>query len=76
VCGGREPGGALVCDAVEVEILPEPSEGERRALLEALAADGAGEAAPRSRWREAALDDLRGDATTEDAWGDPRVVEP
>ena len=60
-----------------VEILPEPSEDERRALLEALAADRVREAAAwRSRWREAALDDLRGDATTEDAWGDPRVVEP
>ena len=60
-----------------VEILPESSEDERRALLEALAADRVREAAAwRSRWREAALDDLRGDATTEDAWGDPRVVEP
>ena len=62
---------------MEVEILPEPTEPERRVLLEALAADGGREvAAYRSRWRDAALDDLRGDATAEDAWDDSRVVEP
>ena len=61
---------------MEVEILPEPSEAERR-VLEGLAADGVREvAAYRSRWRDAALDDLRGDATAEDAWGDSRVIEP
>ena len=62
---------------MDVEILPEPTEDERRAILEAIAAtQTAGPDAYRSRWRDSGLDDLRGDAATEDPGRDPRVVEP
>jgi hypothetical protein len=69
-------GKALVWDAVEVEIFPEPSDEERAAILEALARAEAAPAAYRSPWRAAALAELGGDAAAEDPWGDPRVVEP
>jgi hypothetical protein len=61
---------------VELEITPEPREAERQAILASL--DGA-ELRPdgyASRWRESALDDLRGDASAEDAGREARVVEP
>ena len=61
---------------MDVEIRPEPSETERRAILAAL--DG-GDPIPdayTSRWRESALDDLRGGyASAEDPGRDPGVVE-
>jgi hypothetical protein len=58
---------------VELEIVPEPSEEERRAILAALAAGDAG--AP-SAWWQAGLDDLRDGALAEQAGGDAGVVEP
>jgi hypothetical protein len=43
---------------MEPEIRPEPTEGERRAILAALAADAPVEPeAYRSRWREAAFEE-------------------
>ncbi len=61
---------------MEVEIQPEPSESERRAIYEALCAEARAAPQPyRSRWREAALADLRRDSSPEDAGGDSRVVE-
>ena len=57
-------------------IFPEPTEAERRAILEALAETKSDVPdAYRSRWRDSGLDDLRSDASTEDSGGDPRVVE-
>ena len=61
---------------MELEITPEPSDEERRAIAAALARDDAATAAYRSRWRAAAVEDLRGDASAEDARRDARVVEP
>ena len=61
---------------MELEITPEPTDAERQAILASL--DGA-ELRPdgySSRWRESGLDDLRGDASAEDAGRDARVVEP
>jgi hypothetical protein len=59
-----------------IEITPEPSEDERRAILAALAAAEAVPAAYTSRWRASALDDLRDGALAEQGRGDPGVVEP
>lgn len=57
--------------------MPVPSDEERRAILEALAAaESSGPDVYQSRWRASGLDDLRGDAAAEDPGGDPRVVEP
>jgi hypothetical protein len=56
-----------------IEITPEPSEAERRAILAALEAAKA--EAP-SRWRASALGDLRDGALAEQGGGDPGVVEP
>jgi hypothetical protein len=61
---------------VELEITPEPSEEERRAIVAALSGAGAQPAAYSSRWRASALDDLRGEAPAEEPGGDARVVEP
>jgi hypothetical protein len=61
---------------VAIEITPEPSEDERRAILAALAAAEAGPGAYRSRWRAAALADLRDGALTEESGSDAGVVEP
>jgi hypothetical protein len=61
---------------VEAEITPEPSEAERRAIAAAL------ETAPKpagpyaSRWRAAALDDLRGNTAAQELGGDAGIVEP
>jgi hypothetical protein len=65
---------------VDAQISPDPTESERRAIEAAL-----GSARPpepyASRWRAAALDDLRGDQLDRDAaaqelWSDPGIVEP
>jgi hypothetical protein len=61
---------------VELEITPEPSDAERQAILASLDGAGLRPEAYASRWRESGLDDLRGDASAEDAGCDPRVVEP
>jgi len=61
---------------VNLEIKPEPSEAERRAILEALVAPQAGPAAYQSRWRAAALAELRDGAVAEESRGDAGVVEP
>lgn len=61
---------------MDVEITPTPSEAERRAILSSLDGEVADRGAYASRWRESALDDLRGrDAPAEDAGRDARVVE-
>jgi hypothetical protein len=70
------PGKALVSGTMDLEIWPHPTEEERRAIIEALAADEPLRPdAYRSRWRASGLDDLRDDAAAEDSGGDPRVVE-
>ena len=65
---------------MDVQIRPDPTESERRAIAVAL-----GSVQPlgpyASRWRAAALDDLRddalgGDAAAQELRGDTRVVEP
>jgi hypothetical protein len=65
---------------VDAQINPDPTESERRAIAVAL-----GSSKPpqpyASRWRAAALDDLRddelsGDAAAEELRGDARIVEP
>jgi hypothetical protein len=59
-----------------IEITPEPSDEERRAIVAALADAEAVPAAYTSRWRASALDDLRDGALAEKRRGDPGVVEP
>ena len=59
-----------------IEITPEPSEAERRAILAALPAADGRPSAQTSRWRAAALDDLRDGALAEQSRGDAGVVEP
>jgi hypothetical protein len=61
---------------VDVEITPEPSDGERQAILASLEDARLRPSAYASRWRESGLDDLRGDASAEDPGRDPGVVEP
>ena len=61
---------------MNVEITPEPSADERRAILEALEAANARPVAYESRWRASALDDLRDGALAEESGGDAGVVEP
>jgi hypothetical protein len=61
---------------VNVEIKPEPTADERRAILEALAAVNVRPSAYESRWRASALDDLRDGALAEESRGDAGVVEP
>jgi hypothetical protein len=61
---------------VDVEITPEPSDAERQAILALIDGVGFRPRAYASRWRESGLDDLRGDASAEDAGRDPGVVEP
>ena len=60
---------------MNVEIKPEPSDGERRAILEALGAANARTAAYASLWRASALADLRDGALAEESRRDARVVE-
>jgi hypothetical protein len=65
---------------VDAQISPEPSDAERRAIEAALGSSK--ERGPyASRWRAAALDDLRGDrlggdAAAQELGSDPGVVEP
>ncbi|HEX7309834.1 MAG TPA: hypothetical protein VF232_01530 [Gaiellaceae bacterium] len=60
---------------MNVEITPEPSADERRAILEALDAANARPVAYASLWRASALADLRDGALAEESWGDAGVVE-
>ena len=63
--------------AVDVEIWPNPTDEERRAIIAALGADEPLRPCTyASRWHASGLDDLRDDAAAEDARGDARVVEP
>ena len=57
-----------------VEISPEPSEDERKAILEALADEDAGSASP-SPWRAEGLGS-GGRAAAPQSWRDAGVVEP
>ena len=59
-----------------IEITPQPSEDERRAIVAALADAEAVPPAYSSRWRASALDDLRDGTLAEQRRSDPRVVEP
>ena len=61
---------------MDLEITPEPTAEERRAILAALDGSPAVPAAYLSRWRASALDDLRDGALAEQSGGDPGVVEP
>jgi hypothetical protein len=61
---------------VRIEIDPEPTEDERRAIVAALERPGAPRPAYSSRWRASALDDLGDGAFSEQAGCDARVVEP
>lgn len=60
---------------MNVEITPEPSAEERRAILEALDGATARPAAYTSLWRASALGDLRDGALAEESGGDAGVVE-
>jgi hypothetical protein len=61
---------------VDAQISPEPTELERRAIAAALAVEPRPAGPYASRWRAAALDDLRSDAAAEELRGDAGVVEP
>ena len=61
---------------MDAEITPTPNDDERRAILAAVAEAERVRAAYTSRWRAAALDDLRDDALAQEGRSDPRVVEP
>jgi hypothetical protein len=63
---------------MEMEISPEPSDAERRAIAAALEGAPEPDSPYASRWRAAALDDLRlgGDAAAQELGGDAGVVEP
>jgi hypothetical protein len=58
---------------VDLEIEPEPTPEEERAIRAALADDDP--PARRSRWAASALDDLRGDAPLQDPGREARIVE-
>jgi hypothetical protein len=58
------------------EIVPEPSEAERRAILAAIGSLPTGQAGLESRWRESALADLRDGASAQERGSDAGVVEP
>jgi hypothetical protein len=61
---------------VNVEIRPEPTAEERRAIVAAMDALQAGPPAYASRWRAWTGGDLSDDALTEESWSDPGIVEP
>lgn len=61
---------------MNLDITPEPSEDERRAIVDALQAMRALPAAYESRWRAAALADLGDGPLAEERGRDSGVVEP
>jgi hypothetical protein len=61
---------------VRFEIVPEPSEAERRAIRAALETSAPEQAPADSRWWESALAELRDGAPAQERGGDPGVVEP
>ena len=61
--------------SVNVEITPEPSAEERRAILDALDELNSRPGPYESRWRASALADLRDGALAEERGSDPGVVE-
>jgi hypothetical protein len=61
---------------VNLEIKPEPSDAERRAILRALQEPRTVPVAYESRWRAASLDDLRDGSLAEESGSDARIVEP
>jgi hypothetical protein len=61
---------------VNVDIKPEPTAEERRAIVAAMATLQTGPPAYASRWRAWTAGDLGDDALTEESWSDPGVVEP
>jgi hypothetical protein len=60
---------------VNVEITPEPSAEERRAILDALDEMNSRPGPYESRWRASALADLRDGALAEERGSDAGVVE-
>jgi hypothetical protein len=60
---------------VNVEITPEPSAEERRAILDALDEMNGRPAPYESRWRASALAELRDGALAEESGSDAGVVE-
>ena len=60
---------------MDIEITPEPSDEERRAILEALDGANARPEAYAGVWRASALADLRDGALAEESGGDAGVVE-
>ena len=60
---------------MNVEITPEPTDEERRAILAALGAANTEPAGYASSWRASALADLRDGALAEESGSDARVVE-
>jgi hypothetical protein len=61
---------------VSIEITPEPTEGERRAIVAALEDADRLPTPYASRWRASALDDLRDGALAEESRRDAGVVQP
>jgi hypothetical protein len=60
---------------VNVEITPEPSAEERRAILDALAESNGRPGPYESRWRASGLAELRDGALAEESGSDAGVVE-
>jgi hypothetical protein len=60
---------------VKVEVTPEPSAAERRAILDALKEMNERPEAYESRWRASALSDLRDGAIAQESGSDAGVVE-
>ena len=61
---------------MKIEIKPEPTEAERRAIDAALRGHRAASSPYDSPWRAAALADLRDGLLAEESRSDPGVVEP
>ena len=61
---------------MSVQITPEPSAEERRAILDALDEVDTRPGSYESRWRASALADLRDGALAEESGSDSGVVEP
>ena len=60
---------------MKVEVTPEPSAAERRAILDALSDTNEWPEAYESRWRASALFDLRDGAIAQESRSDAGVVE-